>query len=519
MPRCQRPEPPLSAPSRSPFLTPCGVLVRARRYLAAGVRLPSGILLAGPPGTGKTLLARVLASEAGVPFFFCSGSDFVEVRAPARCRSFSASACALGAPFWLGGRCVCPGGGVASLASAGGGRAVAPCAAAAALAPPAPPASRAPWAPAPRPPDRAPIACTSAARTAAHALPPPPPACRPPPAALCPKVFVGRGASRLRSLFEKARKVAPCVIFIDELDALGALPRPPPREPAWRAACCARALPCRRIALVARASVPRVCNALPLPVCAELLLLLRPRLTRAHLPPVPPVPAPFSSCPPPSARQAALAADRGLERRGRADAQPTSCIHGRRRLVAQRRDRRRCGRAPRAARHSLACWFSRAPLALGVGVAPVARPPRLPMRREPCVPLPPAHSRAHPIPPHPTLPTRTPPRLRPRRPPGATNRASLLDPALIRPGRFDRIVQLELPDVQGRTDILKVHAKKMQLAPDVSLAKVAELGTGMSGTRAPARPGQPRLCPALCCVLLCARCRSSRGRQRGLEQS
>jgi len=82
------------------------------RYLKTGARLPKGVLMVGEPGTGKTLLARAMAGEAGVPFFYCSGSEFVEM-------------------------------------------------------------------------------------------------------------FVGRGASRLRSLFKRARASAPCVVFIDELDALG----------------------------------------------------------------------------------------------------------------------------------------------------------------------------------------------------------------------------------------------------------------------------------------------------------
>jgi cell division protease FtsH len=77
-----------------------------------GAKMPKGILLLGPPGTGKTLLARAVAGEAGVPFFFISGSDFVEM-------------------------------------------------------------------------------------------------------------FVGVGAARVRDLFEQARQKAPCIIFIDELDALG----------------------------------------------------------------------------------------------------------------------------------------------------------------------------------------------------------------------------------------------------------------------------------------------------------
>ena len=88
------------------------MLKSPERYAAAGARLPAGVLMVGPPGTGKTLLARVMAAQAGVPFFYCSGSDFVEL-------------------------------------------------------------------------------------------------------------FVGRGAARMRALFKDAAEVAPCIIFVDELDALG----------------------------------------------------------------------------------------------------------------------------------------------------------------------------------------------------------------------------------------------------------------------------------------------------------
>ncbi|CAM9508786.1 unnamed protein product [Chrysoparadoxa australica] len=88
------------------------ILRDPRPYVQAGARLPSGVMLVGPPGTGKTLLARVMASEAGVPYYYCSGSDFVEV-------------------------------------------------------------------------------------------------------------FVGRGAARVRKLFSQASSTAPCIIFFDELDALG----------------------------------------------------------------------------------------------------------------------------------------------------------------------------------------------------------------------------------------------------------------------------------------------------------
>lgn len=83
-----------------------------KRFKQLGARLPRGALLSGPPGTGKTLLAKACAGEAGVPFFYISGSDFVEM-------------------------------------------------------------------------------------------------------------FVGVGASRVRDLFKKAKAVAPSIIFIDEIDAVG----------------------------------------------------------------------------------------------------------------------------------------------------------------------------------------------------------------------------------------------------------------------------------------------------------
>ncbi|MCC6425211.1 MAG: ATP-dependent zinc metalloprotease FtsH [Phycisphaerales bacterium] len=60
----------------------------------------------------------------------------------------------------------------------------------------------------------------------------------------------------------------------------------------------------------------------------------------------------------------------------------------------------------------------------------------------------------------------------------ATNRSDVLDPALTRPGRFDRQIVVPLPDVKGRVEILKVHAKKVKLGPDVDLEKIAR-GTPM----------------------------------------
>ena len=63
----------------------------------------------------------------------------------------------------------------------------------------------------------------------------------------------------------------------------------------------------------------------------------------------------------------------------------------------------------------------------------------------------------------------------------ATNRPEVLDQALLRPGRFDRRVPVELPDLQGREDILKVHAKKIKVAEDVDWGKVARMASGASG--------------------------------------
>ena len=63
----------------------------------------------------------------------------------------------------------------------------------------------------------------------------------------------------------------------------------------------------------------------------------------------------------------------------------------------------------------------------------------------------------------------------------ATNRPESLDPALTRPGRFDRRVPVELPDLAGREEILRVHAKKIKVAPDVDLAKIARMASGASG--------------------------------------
>jgi transitional endoplasmic reticulum ATPase len=63
----------------------------------------------------------------------------------------------------------------------------------------------------------------------------------------------------------------------------------------------------------------------------------------------------------------------------------------------------------------------------------------------------------------------------------ATNRPDILDPALLRPGRFDRLIYVPLPDYEARLEILKIHTRKMPLAPDVDLTVIAEKTEGYSG--------------------------------------
>ncbi len=63
----------------------------------------------------------------------------------------------------------------------------------------------------------------------------------------------------------------------------------------------------------------------------------------------------------------------------------------------------------------------------------------------------------------------------------ATNRPDVLDPALLRPGRFDRQIMVDKPDLKGRIDILKVHTKKLSLSPDVNLKRLASQTPGFAG--------------------------------------
>lgn len=66
----------------------------------------------------------------------------------------------------------------------------------------------------------------------------------------------------------------------------------------------------------------------------------------------------------------------------------------------------------------------------------------------------------------------------------ATNRPESLDPALTRPGRFDRRVPVELPDLKGRDEILKVHARKIKVAPNLDYVQIARMASGASGLQA-----------------------------------
>ena len=63
----------------------------------------------------------------------------------------------------------------------------------------------------------------------------------------------------------------------------------------------------------------------------------------------------------------------------------------------------------------------------------------------------------------------------------ATNRPDVLDPALLRPGRFDRVIHVSLPDIKGRLDILKIHTRKVPMAADVDLSMIARGTSGFSG--------------------------------------
>ena len=63
----------------------------------------------------------------------------------------------------------------------------------------------------------------------------------------------------------------------------------------------------------------------------------------------------------------------------------------------------------------------------------------------------------------------------------ATNRVDILDPAILRPGRFDRKVMVGRPDVKGRREILEVHAKGKPLGDDVDLAQIAQTTSGFTG--------------------------------------
>ena len=63
----------------------------------------------------------------------------------------------------------------------------------------------------------------------------------------------------------------------------------------------------------------------------------------------------------------------------------------------------------------------------------------------------------------------------------ATNRPEMLDKALLRPGRFDRQITIPLPDLNGREDILKIHAKNKKLASNVNLRSIAEDTAGFTG--------------------------------------
>jgi len=102
----------------------------------------------------------------------------------------------------------------------------------------------------------------------------------------------------------------------------------------------------------------------------------------------------------------------------------------------------------------------------------------------------------------------------------ATNRPESLDPALTRPGRFDRRVPVELPDLKGREAILQVHAKKIKVAEDVDFNKIARMASGASGAEL-ANIVNERRCAPCASAALCHAGRPGgkhRGRHRGLPE-
>jgi len=62
-----------------------------------------------------------------------------------------------------------------------------------------------------------------------------------------------------------------------------------------------------------------------------------------------------------------------------------------------------------------------------------------------------------------------------------TNRIDVLDPAILRPGRFDRIIEIPLPNLRGRYEIFKIHTRKMPLSNDVDLIELSKLTEGATG--------------------------------------
>ncbi|RLI79067.1 proteasome-activating nucleotidase, partial [Archaeoglobales archaeon] len=64
---------------------------------------------------------------------------------------------------------------------------------------------------------------------------------------------------------------------------------------------------------------------------------------------------------------------------------------------------------------------------------------------------------------------------------GATNRIDILDPAILRPGRFDRIIEVPMPSFEARIQIFKIHTRKMSVAEDVDFKELASLTEGASG--------------------------------------